>query len=160
MYVDDVSTQHRPYAERRTLLEGLFVPDRLGPPWTLCPAASVTDLSTLRTWMSWSVVGVESLVLEDPRQRYRAGVRGGGSTGSGIRRRRWSARCPVPSPCRAVSCWAVSTIASDRGSPAAPSPSPRPPPRSWRLGPTPPGAITHGWGGSSPPGGAPARRWR
>ncbi|MFD4767206.1 ATP-dependent DNA ligase [Streptomyces niveus] len=76
LYVDDVSTQTRPYAERRSVLEGLFVPDGLRPPWTLCPAASVTDLSTLRTWMSWSVVGVEGLVLKDPLQRYRPGVRG------------------------------------------------------------------------------------
>ncbi|MFJ1751287.1 ATP-dependent DNA ligase [Streptomyces sp. NPDC088116] len=67
--------QNRPYAERRAALEDLFATQRLGPPWTLCPKTAVTDLDTIRTWLSWSVAGVEGLVLKDPAQKYLPGVR-------------------------------------------------------------------------------------
>jgi ATP-dependent DNA ligase len=63
----------RPYAERRAALEELFTYRRLGPPWTLCPAT--TDEATAREWLDWSTVGMEGLVLKNPAERYRPGVR-------------------------------------------------------------------------------------
>jgi ATP-dependent DNA ligase len=66
----------RPYRQRRAALEELFAVYRLGPPWTLCPAAPATDVAAVRTWLSWSAVGVEGLVFKDPGQKYLPGVRG------------------------------------------------------------------------------------
>jgi ATP-dependent DNA ligase len=68
----------RPYAERRAALEALFVQHGLGPPWTLCPATVASDQETIETWMSWSVAGIEGVVVKDPAQRYLPGRRAWG----------------------------------------------------------------------------------
>lgn len=68
----------RPYAARRAALEDLFAAYGLGPPWTLCPATVASDQETIRTWMSWSAVGIEGIVVKDPAQRYLPGRRAWG----------------------------------------------------------------------------------
>ncbi|WP_240930071.1 ATP-dependent DNA ligase [Streptomyces coryli] len=64
----------RPYAERRAALEELFADYRLGGTWALCPASS--ELADAEEWLTWSVVGLEGVVIKDERAAYRPGARG------------------------------------------------------------------------------------
>lgn len=75
LYSGGVSLIARPYRERRQALEELFAEHELGPPWTLCPATTVDDTDTLREWLTWTVVGVEGVVIKNPAQRYLPGAR-------------------------------------------------------------------------------------
>ncbi|MGW2287041.1 ATP-dependent DNA ligase [Streptomyces phaeochromogenes] len=58
-----------PYRRRRAALEGLFAEHKLTAPWALCP--STTDPDTAREWLTWSVVGLEGLVLKPLDAPYR-----------------------------------------------------------------------------------------
>lgn len=78
LYLAGENWMGRPYRERRAALQHLFHERRLAPPWTLCPATTADDLDTIRTWMSWSTVGIEGVVIKNPGQRYLPGRRAGG----------------------------------------------------------------------------------
>ncbi|MGW7452975.1 ATP-dependent DNA ligase, partial [Streptomyces sp. NPDC054787] len=67
---------HRPYKERRALLESLFTDHALTAPWTL--VSMTTDLAKAREWLeSWTdVSGVEGLVVKPLTSRYLPGYRG------------------------------------------------------------------------------------
>ncbi|MGW4690617.1 ATP-dependent DNA ligase [Streptomyces sp. NPDC004244] len=62
LQMDGEEQLHRPYAERRALLEQLFTDHDLTAPWTLMPMT--TDLAKAREWLeSWTdVSGVEGIV--------------------------------------------------------------------------------------------------
>lgn len=75
LYLAGENWMGRPYRERRAALQHLFHERRLAPPWTLCPATTADDLDTIRTWMSWSTVGIEGVVVKNPGQRYLPGRR-------------------------------------------------------------------------------------
>lgn len=66
---------HPPYHERRTVLEGLFARDVLGPPFTLCPATTdrATALDLARSGLG--DVGIEGVVVKGSKQRYLPGRR-------------------------------------------------------------------------------------
>ncbi|MFD9270279.1 hypothetical protein ACFWB1_34020 [Streptomyces goshikiensis] len=65
-----------PYAEWRTLLEGLFSEYALTSPWTPCP--QTTDLAKACEWLEpWTdVSGVEGILLKPLNGRYLPGYRG------------------------------------------------------------------------------------
>ncbi|MFI0742532.1 ATP-dependent DNA ligase [Streptomyces sp. NPDC021100] len=67
----------RPYRERRAALERLFAEQRLGPPWTLCPASS--ERKQMQEWLStpYGAVGIDGVVLKHAASPYTPGRRGG-----------------------------------------------------------------------------------
>ncbi|WP_434600596.1 hypothetical protein [Streptomyces sp. A5-4] len=73
LHVDGSSLLARPYTERRLALETLLRREDLVAPWTLCP--STDDIEVARSWLTWSVVGVEGYVFKDGGQNYRPGAR-------------------------------------------------------------------------------------
>lgn len=66
---------HRPYRERRAVLEGLFADGVLAAPFTLCPATE--DRAQAQEWLdpSWGAVGIEGVVLKGREQPYLPGKR-------------------------------------------------------------------------------------
>ncbi|MGW8782592.1 ATP-dependent DNA ligase [Streptomyces sp. NPDC055796] len=97
----------RPYAERRTLLEGLFSEHALTAPWTLCP--QTTDLAKARECLeSWTdVSGVEGILIKPLNSRYLPGYRG------------WRVDCTNSStrPCWRASSFGYSSRMFDPGLP-------------------------------------------
>ncbi|MFI1720330.1 hypothetical protein [Streptomyces sp. NPDC020489] len=58
-----------PYRRCRAALESGFAARRLSAPWVLCP--STTDPDTVRKWLTWTSVGIESVLFKRLRDPYR-----------------------------------------------------------------------------------------